>query len=115
MSNSSPLFGWISDVLTGPDQVCNSPNGNYLFFAERPIFSVRLRAGERVEELPFNMLWHGGEKTRADLPYCDCQVLLDRTYFAPIWDKSWPDDTIVEFEYMSDAPAATSPAAEATP
>ena len=114
VSNSSPLFGWISDVLTGPDQVCNSPNGNYLFFAERPIFSVRLRAGERVEELPFNMLWHGGEKTRADLPYCDCQVLLDRTYFAPIWDKSWPDDTIVEFEYMSEAPAA-SPASEATP
>ena len=103
VSNSSPLFGWIGDILVGPDQVCNSPNGNYLFFAERPIFSVRLRAGNRVEELPFKMLYHGGEKTAADLPYCDCQVLLDRTYFAPIWDTSWPDDTIVEFEYMTDS------------
>ena len=105
VSNSSPLFGWIGDVLTGPDQVCNSPNGNYLFFAERPIFSVRLRSGGRVEELPFKMLYHGGEKTPADLPFCDCQVLLDRTYFAPIWDRSWPDDTIVEFAYMTDPPA----------
>ena len=75
---------------------------------------MRLRAGSRVEELPFKMLWHGGEKTPADLPYCDCQVLLDRTYFAPIWDTSWPDDTMVEFEYMADAPAA-APAPEATP
>lgn len=114
VSNSSPLFGWISDVLTGPDQVCNSPVGNYLFFAERPIFSVRLRAGERVEELPFKMLWHGGEKTREELPFCDCQVLLDRTYFAPIWDKSWPDDTLVEFEYMTDA-ATPAPAPEVKP
>ncbi|MEN3275084.1 MAG: hypothetical protein V7631_874 [Massilia sp.] len=117
VSNSSPLFGWISDVLTGADQICNSPNGNYLFFADRPIFSVRLRAGERVEELPFKMIYHGGEKTREELPYCDCQVLLDRTYFAPIWDKSWPDDTVVEFEYMIDEPAAaaTGPAPEARP
>jgi hypothetical protein len=36
------------------------------------------------------------------LPFCDCQVLLDRTYYAPIWDRSWPDDTLVSFEYMAD-------------
>lgn len=104
VSNSSPLFGWISNVLTTPEQVCNSPNGNYLFFAERPVFAVRLRAGNRVETLPFSMLYAGGEQTRADLQYCDCQAMLDRTFYAPIWDKSWPDDTLVEFEYMEDAP-----------
>lgn len=108
VSNSSPLFGWISNALTTPEQVCNSPNGNYLFFAERPVFSVRLRAvngaNERVETLPFNMLYAGGEQSKADLQYCDCQVMLDRTFYAPIWDKSWPDDTLVEFEYMEDAP-----------
>lgn len=104
VSNSSPLFGWISNALTTPEQVCNSPNGNYLFFAERPVFAVRLRAGERVETLPFSMLYAGGEQSKADLQYCDCQVMLDRTYYAPIWDKSWPDDTLVEFEYMEDAP-----------
>jgi len=108
VSNSSPLFSWISDALTSPDQVCNSPNGNYLFFADRPVFAVRLRSAngtnERVETLPFNMLYAGGEQTKADLQYCDCQVMLDRTFYAPIWDKSWPDDTLVEFEYMEDTP-----------
>jgi hypothetical protein len=102
VSNSSPLFGWLADALTGADKVCNSPDGNYLFFAERPVFSVTLRAGARVEVLPFKMLYAGGEQTRQMLPYCDCQVLLDRTYYVPIWDKGWPDDTLVEFDYMDD-------------
>jgi hypothetical protein len=52
--------------------------------------------------MPFKMLYAGGEQTREMLPYCDCQVLLDRTYYVPIWDKGWPDDTLVEFEYMDD-------------
>ena len=108
VSNSSPLFGWLSNALTTPEGVCNSPEGNYLFFADRPIFAVRLRAGERSEVLPFDMLYAGGIQTREMLPFCDCQVLLDRTYYAPIWDTSWPDDTLVEFEYMTDAaPAVT--------
>jgi len=113
VSNSSPLFGWISNALTTPEGVCNSPEGNYLFFAERPIFAVRLRAGDRSEVLPFDMLYAGGIQTREMLPFCDCQVLLDRTYYAPIWDTSWPDDTLVEFEYMrDDAAPAAAPAAE---
>ena len=113
VSNSSPLFGWISNALTTPEGVCNSPEGNYLFFAERPIFAVRLRAGERSEVLPFDMLYAGGIQTREMLPFCDCQVLLDRTYYAPIWDTSWPDDTLVEFEYMTDAaPPTAAPAVE---
>ena len=111
VSNSSPLFGWISNALTSPEQVCNSPDGNFLFFTERPVFSVTLRAGERTEILPFRFLYAGGEQTRDMLPFCDCQVLLDRTYYAPIWDRSWPDDTIVSFEYMGDAP----PPQETTP
>lgn len=109
VSNSSPLFGWISDALTTPEQVCNSPKGNFLFFTDRPVFSVILRAGERSEILPFRMLYAGGEQSRDMLPFCDCQVLLDRTYYAPIWDRSWPDDTLVTFEYMDDPPAEARP------
>jgi hypothetical protein len=109
VSNSSPLFGWISNALNSPDQVCNSPDGNFLFFTERPVFSVTLHAGERTEILPFRMLYAGGEQTRDMLAYCDCQVLLDRTYYAPIWDRSWPDDTLVSFEYMEDPPAEAQP------
>lgn len=100
ISNTSPIFGWLSNMLTDTDQVCNNADGNYLFFAERPVFSVILRHGERSEVLPFKMLYAGGEQNRESLPYCDCQVLLDRSYYAPIWDRSWPDDTVLEFEYM---------------
>ena len=109
VSNSSPLFGWMSDALNTPEGVCTSPDGNYLFFAERPIFSVTLRAGERVETLPFAMLYAGGEQTPDMLPFCDCQALLDRTYYVPLWDASWPDDTLVEFDYMVDAPGGAAP------
>ncbi len=104
ISNSSPIFGWLSNLLTTTEQVCNNADGNYLFFADRPVFSVTLRAGARNEVLPFKMLYAGGDETRATLPFCDCQVLLDRSYYAPIWDRSWPDDTLVGFEYM-DTPA----------
>ena len=109
VSNNSQMFAWLSNALTSADQVCNSPNGNYLFFADRPLFGVRLRAGGRVEDLPFKMLYAGGDQTPEMLRFCDCQVLLDRTYYAPLWDKSWPDDTLVEFEYMTDAAPGAQP------
>jgi hypothetical protein len=115
VSNSAPLFGWIASALNSPEQVCNSADGNFLFFTERPLFSVTLRAGERTEMLPFRMLYAGGDQTRDELQYCDCQVMLDRTYFAPIWDRSWPDDTLVSFEYMEDGPAPAPAPTEGTP
>jgi hypothetical protein len=102
ISNSAPIFGWLSNMLTDTDKVCADPEGNYLFFAERPIFGVTLRAGTRTEVLPFKMLYAAGDQTAETLPYCDCQVLLDRSYYAPIWDRSWPDDTLVEFDYIDD-------------
>jgi hypothetical protein len=39
-------------------------------------------------------------------------VLVDRTYVLPLGDRSWPDDTLVEFEFMDDA-AAREPATPA--
>jgi hypothetical protein len=75
---------------------------HYLFFSDRPLLGVTLVHGERRLALPFKMLYAGGEQTPASLPYCDCQVLLDRTYYAPLWDKNWPDDTLLEFDYMDE-------------
>jgi hypothetical protein len=72
-------------------------------------------AGPRKEILPVKELYAGvtqGVTLKSDLPYCDCQVLLDRTYFMPLGDRSWPDDTLIEFEYMDDGDdrhAAASP------
>lgn len=104
ISNSSPMFGWLSNALANTDQVCGNADGNYLFFAERPVFAVTLRHGARTEVLPFKMMYAGGDQTRETLPFCDCQVLLDRSYYAPLWDKSWPDDTSIEFDYMDGQP-----------
>jgi len=103
ISNSSPLFGWLNALLTDADAVCSAPDGNYLFFSDRPLFGVTLRDGARTATLPLSMLYAGGTQDRASLPYCDCQVLLERSYYAPLWDRSWPDDTVLEFDYM-DAP-----------
>ncbi len=104
ISNSSPMFGWLSNMLSNTDEVCNTADGNYLFFAERPIFSVTVRHGARSMVLPFSMLYAGGLYTPSMLPYCDCQVLLDRSYYAPLWQREWPDDSVLEFDYMTEAP-----------
>ena len=104
LSNNATVFAWLGELLTDPDRVCSSADGNYLFFAERPLFGVTLRDGARTETLPFSMLYAGGTQPPDTLPFCDCQVLLDRSYYAPLWDHGWSDDTLVEFDYMDDPP-----------
>jgi hypothetical protein len=84
---------------------CDKSEAQYLFFAERPLFSVTLVAGARRKILSVDELYAGvsvDPMSNVDLRYCDCEVLLDRTYFMPLGDRSWPDDTLVEFEYMDD-------------
>lgn len=104
LSNNANVFAWLGALLTDPDRVCSAPDGNYLFFAERPLFGVTLRDGARTETLPFSMLYAGGTQTPDTLPFCDCQVLLDRSYYAPVWDRRWSDDTLVQFDYMDEPP-----------
>jgi hypothetical protein len=109
VSNNAHLFAWLDEFLRSADKVCSDPNGNYMYFAERPIFSISLQAGARRATLPFHALY-AGNPPAAELPFCDCQVLLERSYFAPIWDRSWPDDTLLSFEYMDDPPPASGAA-----
>jgi hypothetical protein len=99
LSNNTQWF-------TSPERVCGTPDGNYLFFAERPVFAITLQDGERRATLPFNALYAGGTQTPATLPYCDCQVLLDRSYYAPLWDRSWSDDTLLSFDDMDGPPGS---------
>lgn len=82
---------------------CDRPDQRYLFFAERPLWSVALVHGGRRLVLPVDRLYAGISRhpmAPEDLRHCDCEVLLDRAYFAPLGDAAWPDDTVVEFEYM---------------
>ena len=113
VSNDRPSFFFRPD----PNPVmrrkgyCDERRTSYLFFAERPLFSVTLVWGARREVLSVDDLYAGlsdSNISKADLPYCDCQVLLDRTYYLPLGDRSWPDDTLIEFEYMDDQRAASA-------
>ena len=54
-------------------------------------------AGTRRETLPIDKLYAAASDDpglKNDLPFCDCEVLVDRTYFLPLGDRSWPDDTL---------------------
>lgn len=105
ISNVFPVIGQFTNFVQRMLDYCNASEVHYLFFAERPVFSVTMVAGTRREILPVDELYAGagyGLTSKADLAYCDCQVLLDRTYFLPLGDRSWPDDTLIEFEYMDD-------------
>lgn len=106
VSNTRPVIGLITNLIQGMMDFCGGGDTPYLFFAERPLFSVTLVAGVRRLILSIDDLYAGighGRISRADLEYCDCQVLLDRTYFLPLGDRSWPDETRVEFDYMDDS------------
>ncbi|MES1264464.1 MAG: hypothetical protein ABUU24_02295, partial [Variovorax sp.] len=106
VSNMIPVIGQISSFIDGMTGYCEKADPHYYFFSERPLFSVTLVAGARREILPVSELYAGASLdplSASDLAHCDCQVLLDRTYYMPLGDRSWPDDTLVEIEYMDDA------------
>jgi hypothetical protein len=107
ISNYRPmLFGLLDPFLREGPEYCHRTAPRYLFFAERPVFGVTLVAGDRREALPVERLYGGASRDaqwKEDLPYCDCEALVDRAYFLPLGDVSWPDDTRVEFEYMDGA------------
>jgi hypothetical protein len=103
ISNYRPLFGLLDPLLREGPEYCDRARPRYLFFADRPIWSVTLIAGERREVLSVDLLYGGASRDpdwKEDLPYCDCEVLMDRAYFLPLGDKSWPNDALVQFEYM---------------
>ncbi len=98
------------DLLEDSRQYCGGGKQRYLFFAERSLFSVTLKSGHRRETLPIEKLYAATINGRRDeLKHCDCEALLDRAYVLPLGDKSWPNDTMVELEYV-DAPASTTAA-----
>ena len=103
ISNSSNIVGRITQALTDTPAYCDRKAPLYLFFADRPLFGVVLVSGNRREVLSIDKLYASASDDpglKTDLPFCDCEVLVDRTYVLPLGDRSWPDDTLVEFDYM---------------
>ncbi len=103
ISNSSSLIGRLAGAVLDTPAYCDKPAPLYLFFADRPLFSVTLLAGARRQVLSIDKLYaNASDDTgmQANLPYCDCEMLVDRTYVLPLGDRTWPDETLVLFEYM---------------
>jgi len=97
------FFGWLDELLPQGPSYCHRAEPRYLFFADRPLFSVTLHDGPRREVLSVDRLYAGASRDarwKKGLGYCDCEALIDRAYFVPLGDTSWPDDTLVELEYM---------------
>lgn len=108
-SNSPSAITRLFSELTTTPAYCEQPENRYLFFADRPVFGVTLVSGARREMLPASRLYAAAIDTptlREELAWCDCEMLLDRTYFLPLGDRSWPDDTLVVFDFMEDGHAA---------
>ncbi len=111
VSQGLPLIGQIANLVSTLLPACDSANENYFFFTDRPLFNVTLVHGQRRVSLPLDRLYAGFSEDpldRANMKYFDVEVLLDRSYYAPLGDPSWPDDTLIEFDYMDDAPAAAT-------
>lgn len=107
VSNTNAVMEKFSELVSSPARYCGQKNAEYLYFADRPLFSVTLTHGARREVLPIDRLYAKASDDPGlaqDLPFCDCEVMLDRTYFLPLGDASWPHDTLVTFEYMEDPP-----------
>ena len=107
-SNSPSFIARLFSEISSTPAYCDNPENRYLFFADRPVFGVTLVSGARREMVPASRLYAAAIDTPTladELSYCDCEMLLDRTYFLPLGDRSWPDDTRVEFDFMEDADA----------
>lgn len=71
----------------------------YVTYAERPVFAVHLRDGDKTTSLTSYEL-HGGDFPSALYPLQDWPYLLrDRTYRVRNADLAWPDETVVSIEY----------------
>jgi hypothetical protein len=98
----SGFFGWLDELIAQKPDYCHRAAPRYLFFAERPIWSVTLVDGDRRQVLSVDMLYGGATRDRdwKKDKHCDCEALFDHAYFVPLGDRSWPDDTLVVLEYM---------------
>ena len=90
-------------LLKAQGLICESKRVMYGVFSEHPLFSVHLRDGERTASLLSDRLYepHGPASVMKFL--VDGNIIQDRRYFPPLFDKNWSDDTILSIEYMDDS------------
>jgi hypothetical protein len=73
-------------VVTMGGDVCESKRFRFGFPAPETLVGVTLVSGERRAALPADVSGFSGNH-----------------YFPPLWDTSWPDDTLIQFQYAASA------------
>lgn len=95
---------------------CRTLPINMFYFADRPVFSITLIAGQRRGVMPAAML-HGPEfpamPGQEDWPFLRERVYMVK--FKALYDQQWPDDTLLRFDYMDDDAPTSAQAANAQP
>jgi hypothetical protein len=112
ISQYPSLISQFFKLLQSPRAFCSRAEVPYLFFSDRPLFAVTLHAGGRRQTLSVGNLYAGiahGRTPEEERRYCDCEALLDRAYTLPLGDRTWPDDTRVELEYLPPAASTDDP------
>lgn len=102
-------------VIDALVDVCTTFPGAWLYYGERAVFNVTLVHGRRRETLFSNWLYGNALAKPFQLFYDFHPLLIDRTYTLKVADDSWPDDTLVELEYMEDPPATGAAARAVAP
>lgn len=90
-------------VVSKSGDPCADPQAAYHFIAARPIFNVTLIYGKRNVSLSTEKLY-GNDWNELKIRLSDWPLLRDRVFLAPLRDATWPDDTLLEFDYMDDSP-----------
>lgn len=71
---------YIRSAFFTSGRVCHSKHISVSFYSPRPLVSATMRSGQRTEIFPAGRDRH--------------------SYWIPVYDKSWPDDTAIEFKYL---------------
>ena len=95
----------IYHLIDAAVDVCTTYPGAWLYYGERALFNVTLVHGQRRQALFSHSLYGNGLPKPFQLFYDFHPLLIDRTYTIRVADTSWPDDTLVELEYMEEANA----------
>lgn len=107
----SPLY--YAQTAAGVDP-CAARNFTVLSIADEPVFLVALVQGMRRQVLP-TVSMYGGSLPGWLTAFAGDWQSRDRLFEVPLWDRSWPDDTLVELEPMRDALASTAESSEPPP
>jgi hypothetical protein len=87
--------------------VCrNNPMVHWDVYSEKPLFAVHLRSGTREKSLNEAEGLHSGLASPLLYAAQDwSHLLMDYTYWPPVGDASWPDETVIHITYTDDWPS----------